>query len=70
MTRIINSGKPDYEVLEMAMLAAAKWDHADCMPLLLFVAEEHDVNFDGQQCTGLTPLMVAAAFGSIKVGQC
>ncbi len=69
MQRIVKSGRPEYEVLEVAMLAAAKCDRADCMPLLLSVAEEHGVDVDGQLCTGLTALMVAAAFGSIQVGQ-
>ena len=67
MQRIVDSGRPEGNDLEMAMLAAAKCDHADCMSLLLTFAEGHYIDIDGQQCTGLTPLMVAAAFGSTKV---
>ena len=52
------------ETLDLAMLAAARRDQAECMSALL-AAEGRYVLVD---CPGyLTPLQVSAAFGSVKV---
>lgn len=57
----------DYETLEMAIVAAAKCNHADCMAALLAARGEQPTTIDGQNCGGFTPLMVAAAFGNLEV---
>ena len=58
----------DYTTLEMAMIAAAKCNHADCMAALLAAGGKQDTAVDGQDCSGFTRLMVAAAFGNLEVG--
>ena len=57
------------EVLEIAMVAAARFNTADCMAEVLAAREAYHVSLNSQLCNGLTPLMVAAAFGSVQVGQ-
>ncbi len=58
-----------YETLEVAMIAAAKCNHADCMATLLAARGKQHSVIDGQDCYGFTPLVVAAAFGSLEVGR-
>ena len=58
-----------YETLEVAMIAAAQCNLADCMAALLAAREEQHSVIDSQNCYGFTPLVVAAAFGSLEVGR-
>ena len=53
----------------MATLTAAMCNHAECMPALLAAADKCKAVFDAQEAVAMTPLMVAAAFGSTEVGQ-
>ncbi len=56
-----------HDFLEMAIITAAKCNHAECMAALLAARGEQHNTIDGD-CNGFTPLMVAAAFGSLEVG--
>ena len=55
--------------MEMAMISAARGNQAECMSALLApgAAWSPFIDIDTQECGGLTPLMVASAFGSIEV---
>lgn len=50
------------------MVAAARCNHADCMAELLAARGAYGADLDNRRCNGLTPLMLAAAFGSVQVG--
>ena len=56
--------------MEMAMISAARGNQAECMSALLAGGARWSafIDIDTQECGGLTPLMVASAFGSIEVG--
>ena len=56
---------PAAETWEMAMIEAAKRNHAECMSALLDASNFQMINSQG--CQGCTPLMMSAAFGSVEV---
>ena len=55
---------PMTETWEMAMIEAAKCNHAECMSALLDASDL----INSQGFNGCTPLMMSAAFGSVKAG--
>ena len=56
------------KTLEAAMLTAAMCNRVECMPALLAAEGQSTPAFDEKEAVGMTPLMVAAAFGSTEVG--
>ncbi len=55
--------------LEAAMLTAAMCNRAECIPALLAAKGQCEPSLDGQDSSGMTPLMIAALFGSTEVRQ-
>lgn len=56
--------------LEAAMLNAAMYNYAESMPALWAASDDQCKPFyDARDGTGFTPLMFAAIFNSLEVGQ-